>query len=114
VYQSIPPDNFQPTLNVTNAMALPSLGRNITAGSIANVPVVAPYTFFTDRVNQVDLRLTKAIQVEKYRIELIADVYNAFNASPVTGRNNAIGPGFYTPTSILQSAFLKVGGRFTF
>ena len=114
VYQSIPPDSFQPTLNVTNAMALPSLGRTITAGSIANVPVVAPYTFFTDRVNQVDLRVTKTIQIEKYRIELMVDGYNVFNASPVTGRNNAIGAGFYTPTSVLQSAFLKVGGRFSF
>jgi hypothetical protein len=114
VYQSIPPDSFQPTLNVTNAMALPSLSRKITAGSISNVPVVGPYTFFTDRVNQVDLRVTKAIQIEKFRIELMADLYNVFNASPVTGRNNAIGAGFYTPTSILQSGFLKVGGRFSF
>ena len=44
----------------------------------------------------------------------MADLYNAFNTSPVTGRNAAIGAGFYTPTSILQSGFLKVGGRFTF
>jgi hypothetical protein len=115
VYQSIPPDNFQPTYNVTDSSAGNTLGRKITAGTISNVPVAAAYTFFTDRVNQVDLRVTKSIQLkEKYRIELMADLYNALNASPVTGRNNAIGAGFYTPTSILQSGFLKVGGRFTF
>jgi Carboxypeptidase regulatory-like domain len=114
VYQSIPPDSFQPTYTVTNAAALPSLGRSITAGSISNVPVVAPYTFFTDRVNQVDLRVTKAIQMEKYRIELMADLYNVLNTSPVLTRNAAVGAGFYAPTTILQSAYLKLGARFTF
>jgi hypothetical protein len=80
--------------------------------------VVAPYTFFLDRVNQVDLRVTKTIPIEtshiKGRLELMADLYNALNASPVTGRVAAIGAGFYAPTSILQAGFLKVGGRFTF
>ncbi len=41
----------------------------------------------------------------------MADVYNVFNTSPVLTRNAAIGPTFYTPTAVLQSAFLKVGGR---
>jgi hypothetical protein len=44
----------------------------------------------------------------------MVDLYNALNTSPVLTRNNAIGAGFYTPTSILQSGFVKVGGRFTF
>jgi hypothetical protein len=113
VYQSIPPDSFQPTYAVTSTSPGITLGRAITAGT-DTVPVVAPYTFFTDRINQVDLRVTKAIQIETYRIDLMADLYNVFNVSPVTGRNAAIGPSFYTPTAILQSAFLKVGARFTF
>ena len=114
VFQSIPPASFQPTYTVTNTAPGNTLGRPIVEGQLSAVPVVAPYTFFLDRVNQVDLRVTKAIQIEKYRIELMADLYNALNASPVTGRNAAIGAGFYTPTSILQSGFLKVGARFTF
>jgi hypothetical protein len=44
----------------------------------------------------------------------MADLYNAFNTSPVLTRNAAIGGAFYTPTAILQSGFLKVGGRVTF
>jgi hypothetical protein len=114
VYQSIPPASFQPTLNVT-ATTQSTLGRPITEGSLANVPVVAPYKYFTDRVNQVDLRLTKAIPIREHvRLELMVDLYNALNASPVLTRNNAIGAGFYTPTSILQSGFVKLGGRFSF
>jgi hypothetical protein len=114
VFQSIPPASFQPTYTVTSTAPGITLGRPIVAGQLSNVPVVAPYTFFLDRVNQVDLRVTKAFQIEQYRIEFMADLYNALNASPVTGRNAAIGAGFYTPTSILQSGFLKVGARFTF
>ncbi len=114
VYQSIPPASFQPVLNVTPAIQS-TLGRPITEGSLSNVPMAAPYRYFTDRVNQVDLRVTKAIQIKEHaRLELMVDLYNAFNTSPVLTRNNAIGAGFYTPTSILQSAFVKVGGRFTF
>ena len=114
VFQSIPPASFQPTYTVTSTAPGITLGRPIVAGQLSAVPVVAPYTFFLDRVNQVDLRVTKAFQIEQYRIEFMADLYNALNASPVTGRNAAIGAGFYTPTSILQSGFLKVGARFTF
>ena len=113
VYQSIPPASFQPTYAVTSTSPGNTLGRpQVTATN--TVPVVAPYTQFTDRVNQVDLRVTKTVQVEKFRIELMADFYNVFNTSPVLTRNAAIGPVFYTPTSILQSAYLKIGARFTF
>jgi hypothetical protein len=117
VYQSIPPASFNPTYVVTNTTPGNTLGRPIVEGTLT-VPVVAPYTFFTDRVNQVDIRVTKAIAFEakhlKARVDLMADVYNVFNTSPVLTRNVAIGPTFYTPTAVLQSAFLKLGGRFTF
>jgi Carboxypeptidase regulatory-like domain len=117
VYQSIPPASFQPTDTVSAASPGITLGRALVENSLT-VPVVAPYTLFTDRVNQVDLRVTKTIPIEtahvKGRLELMVDGYNVFNTSPVLTRTALLGPGFYTPTSILQSAFLKVGARFTF
>jgi len=118
VYQSIPPATFNPTYVVTSTAPGSTLGRPLVEGTITIPNVVAPYTFFTDRVNQVDIRVTKAISIEtarfKSRIDLMADVYNVFNTSPVLTRNAAIGPTFYTPTAVLQAAFLKLGGRFTF
>jgi hypothetical protein len=118
VYQSIPPATFNPTYVVTNTSPGNTLGRPLVEGTITIPNVLAPYTLFTDRVNQVDIRVTKAFTFEakhiKGRLELMADVYNVFNTSPVLSRNAAIGPTFYTPTSVLQAAFLKVGGRFTF
>jgi len=118
VYQSIPPVTFNPTYVVRDTSPGNTLGRPLVAGTITVPNVLAPYTLFTDRVNQVDIRVTKAITFEarhlKGRFDLMADVYNVFNTSPVLTRNAAIGPTFYTPTSVLQAAFLKVGGRFTF
>jgi len=71
---------------------------NYSGGGSVTVPVAAPYTFFTDRINQVDLRVTKTIPFEskhfKGRLELMADLYNAFNTSPVLSRNAAIGARF--------------------
>ena len=119
VYQSIPPDQMTASYPITNSTPGNTLGRPIaTPGGVINLPVanglVAPYALFTDRVNQIDLRVTKTIQVERYRIELMADLYNVFNTSPVLTRNTAYGPAWFQPTSILQSGFLKVGARLTF
>ena len=119
VYQSIPPDQLQASYTITNSTLGNTLGRPLAdlAGTMT-VPVanglLAPYSQFTDRTNQVDLRVTKTIQIEKYRIELMADLYNVFNVSPVLTRVTTYGPAFYVPSSILQSGYLKVGARFTF
>jgi hypothetical protein len=135
VFQSLPPDlpaGVVPggvpsvaTLQVrTNPEVLASLGRPIaTPGGVISVPLIDPsrYADFGERVNQVDLRVTKGFRVGRYRIEAIADFYNVFNVStiltytatyavnPTTGVNT-----WSTPASILQSSFVKLGGRLTF
>lgn len=115
VFQSIPPDSVAATYPARNADAAATLGRSIaTPGGVINVPLLKPYTLFTDRVNQLDLRLTKAIQFERYRVEAIVDFYNVFNTSPVLTRTTTYGPAWLTPASILQSAYVKLGGRFSF
>ena len=105
------------TYPARNADAAATLGRPIaTPGGVINVPLVDPstYTGFADRVNQVDLRLTKGVRVGRYRLEAIADFYNAFNVAPVLTYTSTYGPAWLTPASILQSGYLKLGGRFTF
>jgi hypothetical protein len=124
VFQSIPTDPVASIakFTVTNAAAAASLGRPIASlgGTIANVPLLDPsnYVDFADRVNQVDLRLTKRVGIGRYRVDIMADFYNAFNVSPVQTYNNTYTAGsanqWLVPTLYLQSAFLKLGGRFTF
>src|SRR4029077_2049827 len=99
-----------------------TLGRPIgtLGGTIANVPLLDPsnYVDFADRINQVDLRLSKGVRIGRYRVDIMADFYNAFNVSPVQTYNNTYTAGpanqWLVPTLYLQSAFLKLGGRFTF
>jgi hypothetical protein len=129
VFQSIPPDpvaGVSPVIGntavsiadypVTSAQAV-SLGRPIaTLGGVISVPLLNPgsYADFGDRVNQLDLRVTKTVQFEGYRIQGIVDFYNVFNTSPVLSYVSTYGPAWLTPASILQSAFVKLGARFTF
>ncbi len=129
VFQSIPPDPVaglspvtgNPAVSladypVTSAIAT-SLGRPIaTLGGVITVPLIDPsrYPDFGNRVNQLDLRLTKTVKFERYRIQGIVDFYNAFNTSPVLSYVSTYGPAWLTPASILQSAFVKLGGRLSF
>jgi hypothetical protein len=131
VFQSLPPDPLaggaaNPTsttigvadYTVTDASPGLTLGRPIaTLGGTITVPLVDPSTYadYGDRVNQLDLRVTKGVRVGRYRVDVMADFYNAFNRAPVlTYQTRYVGPGWLAPQSILQSAYLKLGGRFTF
>ena len=68
-----------------------------------------------DRVNQVDLRVTKGVRVGRYRVDIMADFYNVFNVAPVQTYTTTYGPALVDDRRrILQSAYVKLGGRFTF
>jgi hypothetical protein len=132
VFQSSPADPFttiagpprpwgqvNPLANyqVRNADAAASLGRPIaTPGGVITVPLIDPssYTDFYERVNQVDLRLTKGMRIGRYRLEAMVDYYNLLNSSTVLGFVTTYGPSWYQPSTVLQSGFLKLGGRLTF
>jgi hypothetical protein len=129
VFQSIPADPSIPgsggtgqtalaTYNVTNAVASASLGRPIaTPGGVIAIPLIgmSNYPDYIARVNQLDLRLSKGVRVgRRYRVEAIADFYNIFNSSTILSYNAQVGPAWLTPVTILQSGFVKLGGRVTF
>jgi hypothetical protein len=115
-YQSLPGPQITATYTATNAMIAPSLGRNLSAGpnGTANLQLIPPGTLYGDRLNQVDLRLTKALTLGARRIRLSVDLYNALNASPVISQNNTYGPAWQRPTLILQPRLLKFGGQLDF
>jgi hypothetical protein len=116
-FQSLPGPNITATYTATNAMIAPSLGRNLSAGvnGTANLQLVAPGTLYGDRLNQLDLRLTKSLIIANgRRIRLSVDLYNALNASPVITENNTYGPAWQRPTLILQPRLLKFGGQIDF
>ena len=87
-------------------------------GSIS-VPLVAPGTEMTPRVNQLDLSISKRIIYHGFRIDPKLDVFNALNSDDYyTVRSTTYGPtatagvssGTYMlPGSILQGRLLRIG-----
>jgi hypothetical protein len=74
-------------------------------------PLLPPKAAWSDWVNQVDLRVTGIIQIkEEADLELAADLYNLFNLNSVPTRNQAAGPSYYVPETILAGEYVLVQG----
>ncbi len=105
----------------SNALIAPNLGRNLgacgtrpTCTSTAIVELVEPFTQFEPRITQVDLRLTKIFRIKASRLQGQFDVYNLFNASPVTSLISRYGPAWLQPTTVLGARLFKFGVEYNF
>ena len=99
--------------NNTNRAALTTLGRPFTLGQ-ANVNLIQPNTMYGDRLNQIDLRVTKIVNVGKGRVDLNVDFYNAFNSDAVIGELGSFGPVWRLPLTVIQPRFVKFAARWDF
>jgi hypothetical protein len=105
-----------------NAIIAPSLGRNLAAcgtravcTATATVPLITPYTQFEDRLNQLDLRFTKMFRISsRGRLQANVDLYNAFNAAPITGIQTTYGSLWRFPTQVLEGRLVQFSGKVTF
>jgi hypothetical protein len=120
-YQNLPGIPDSANYVATNAAIAPSLGRNLGAcrgAAVCNgtvtIPLIAPYTMFEDRQNQLDLRLAKSFKFSGMKVQLMVDLYNALNGSAILGTNGTFGSAWLRPTAILDGRLLKLGGQFTF
>jgi hypothetical protein len=114
--QSIPGPEIRAQWTVPNALIAPTLGRNLSAGASGTktIDLIEPGTMWGDRLNQVDLRVTKIVPIRTMDLELMVDLYNLFNAAPTVLVNTVYGSDWATATSTLQARFVKVGARLTF
>jgi hypothetical protein len=95
------------------AGVLPSLGRPFFAGQ-SQVNVVEPGTVFGDRLNQVDLRFSKLVNLGGGRIDLNVYLYNAFNSDAILTQQNTFGATWQNPLSVIQPRFVKFSARWDF
>jgi hypothetical protein len=101
----------------TNAQIAPSLGRNLGAcGAAATCTATAtlsnlfaPNTLLENRLNQMDLRFSKTVQLGRGRVMGMFDIYNLFNASTITNINTRYGSQWLTPTAFLPGRLFKFG-----
>jgi hypothetical protein len=106
-----------------NSAIAPSLGRNLSnSAPTATVNLIEPGTLYGDRVNEIDLRLAKILKFGRTRTNVGIDIYNLLNKAPILTYNqtfvlpSAANPNgsWLTPTSVLQSRFVKISAQFDF
>ena len=83
-------------------------GMNVASLS---VPLIAPNTEFGDRINQLDLNVSKTIKIGRSSIQPKFDLFNALNVSPVYAvRSVNFGTAAYLqPSSILVGRVFQIG-----
>ena len=113
--QSLPGPQIVATnvYNNANRAALTTLGRNFTNAQ-ATINTIAPASAYGDRLNQIDLRFTKIVNVGKGRVDFNVDFFNAFNSDAVITEISAFGPAYRRPTTVIQPRFVKFGARWDF
>jgi hypothetical protein len=79
--------------------------------------IAEPGSLFVERLNQIDLRLSKIFRFGTTKTAINFDFYNVTNSNSVTGENFAYGAGgagWRIPTSILLPRMFKIGAQFDF
>jgi len=114
-WRSDPGPELRADYVVTNAIALPSLGRNLSSGNVT-VNLVEPGTLYGARQNNVDLRVAKIIRFGRTRAQFGVDVYNLLNTDVVTGYNNGYSPtgAWLTPTTIQPARYARLNMEVNF
>lgn len=117
-FQNLPGIPVQATYTATSAFVTPYLGRPLSSGARGTklVNLMVPNTVFEDRITQLDARVTKVIRVpnSSKRFQLMFDLYNVLNASPILAINTTYGPNWLRPTQILDARLFKFGAQFDF
>jgi len=129
-YQNIPTTPITATVNFAAAAPMsatvPSinaqLGRLFNSGATVNANVITPNSLYGDRLNQLDLKFSKLLRIQRTTFQFSMDVFNAFNDGTIVGRNLTYGSSasvspqgvWLRPTTIIQGRFVKFGARFDF
>ena len=129
-FQSVAGATYNADYRVPNDLISESLGRNLAAcgtqtvcTTTTAVPLIAPYSAFLDRKNQLDLRVSKAITVGGVEFRGNLDLYNVTNGAPVLGANSRFGSSWLKPAgqqtladvdAILPGRLLHLSGSLTF
>jgi Carboxypeptidase regulatory-like domain len=93
------------------------LGRNLSESTNVTVNLIEPYTFYSDRRNNIDLRIAKIFRYGRTRTQLGVDIYNLTNTDVVTGFNQTFSPTsttWLTPTAIQPARYAKISVQFDF
>jgi len=112
--QSTPGPVVSANRNYSSGEIAPSLGRPLSAGAAtATINMLLPGDIYSDRTNQVDLRVGKIFRFGGRRASVNLDIYNSLNANPVMQENPSYAV-WRTPQRIMDARLFKVSGQFDF
>jgi hypothetical protein len=115
VFTSRPGSQIAANYVVSSAVVAQTLGRPL-AGGAANVTinVLDPGQMYRDRINLLDLRVAKLVDLGRRRLNVGLDVFNAFNSDVVLNSNNTYGSSRLTPTQVQTARQLQFSVRLDF
>jgi len=121
IYQNIPGIPVRSSRVFSNAELAPLLGRNLAAcrgaavcTSTVEIDMIPPNSIYEDRVQQVDLRLTRLFRFGKTKVQGSADLYNLFNRSSVLNMTTRYGSAWLSPISIMGGRLFKFTAQLDF
>jgi hypothetical protein len=98
----------------TTAEVQSSLGRPLSgAAPNTTINLLEPGDIYSDRINQLDIRLGKTVRFGGRRATINLDIYNALNRSPVM-QENANYAVWRTPQRIMDARLFKISGQLDF
>jgi hypothetical protein len=108
-WRSDPGEELRADYVVTNAVAAPSLGRNLSSGNVT-VNLIEPGTLYGDRRNNIDMRVAKILRFGQTRTQLALDVYNLTNTDAVLTYNMGYVPtgAWLVPLTINPARYVRV------
>jgi hypothetical protein len=119
-FRSTTGTSLSAAFTATNAYlaANSTLGRALS-GNAANVilGVAEPNQLFTQRRNELDMRIGKVVRLNKTRSVISLDMFNALNSDAIVTQTQAYvlpTPAWLRPTEVLNARLLKVSWAFDF
>jgi hypothetical protein len=113
-YQNLSGPSYGANYSATPQEIALSLGRLPSSGANVTVPLVPPETLFEARITRLDMRLSKVLQLNRFRVQLNLDAYNALNANSIRVVNGTYGASWRTPTQILDPRLVELGFQLNF
>ena len=103
--------NFQSrpgTERIVNYQVVRSILPTLTQTSV-NVRLNEPGSAYNDRINQLDITLSKLVMVQRLRVRPEVAIFNALNANPVLSQTKTYGPSLGNVITILNARMVRAG-----
>jgi hypothetical protein len=116
IYQNIPGVPINADAVFTNAQIAPSLGRNLAGGVRSVVVPLYPINSngYGERFTQLDLRVTRSVDVGVGRLDASLDLYNALNSNSIQSQIDRYGARWQRPNVILNGRLLQLTAQLFF